>query len=608
MTAVLPPIARRLALALVIAASDCKQGSTPPIEVNPPAACNWTQWGHDAAHSGKGCVPGQQLRRALARVTNDPFVDQEMVDTDGELLARYQVPLLVGDDVYLEVKSGSYIPCLRDVNNEVLADAGTCGNAARDSLVRSEKRFHWEEGALVEKWTFASDWKPIPASLANFEPVFQSAVAGDAVYVPGGGGTVFELDRMSGAERKRHNPFGPSLDEGGYVVGGITVDGDGDVFYNAVKLDPNDPRADAQGFLIEITAAGAIAKVSYAALTPDAPPSTAECVGIFSVDAGFAQPFPPSPDDAGVTPSPPSAPCLSQRPAVNVTPAIGPDGTIFTVSTAHGNSRYGYLIAVHPDLTLKWTASLRDRLDDGCAVLIPADGEEDTSDAGSSPRLRHCRRGAREGVDPLTNDKPAAVLTSNSSSSPVVLPDGTVIYGAYTGYNTARGHLFQFDAEGRFLRTFDFGWDVTPAYFPHDGTYSIVSKDNQYYYWFSVPPVPLPTFDITRLDALLKKESSFRNTNTLSCQRAPDDSVRCADDGNHAGGFEWCINAPAVDVNGVAYANSEDGNLYAINPDGTEKGRFFLSLALGAAYTPLSIDYAGRIYAMNHGELVVVGE
>jgi outer membrane protein assembly factor BamB len=84
--------------------------------------------------------------------------------------------------------------------------------------------------------------------------------------------------------------------------------------------------------------------------------------------------------------------------------------------------------------------------------------------------------------------------------------------------------------------------------------------------------------------------------------------VTCVDDGEHLGGFEWCVNAPAVDSTGVVYANSEDGNLYAIQPDGTEKERFFLTLALGAAYTPLSIDYAGRIFAMNHGELIVVGE
>jgi outer membrane protein assembly factor BamB len=516
------------------------------------------------------------------------------------------VPLLVGDDAYVEVKSGTYVPCPHDDQGNVVTDAGVCGNDARGALVRNEKRFHWEGGALVEKWSFASDWKPLPTSLARFEPVFQGAVTDDVIYVPGAGGTLFELDRITGAERARHNPFGAGVDPDSYVVGGVTADSEGNVFYNALTLDAT---GDAKGWLIAISRSGEIHMVDYATLTPDAPRPSDACSGTFTVDAGFTRPFPPPPDDAGNPTPPPASPCLSQRPAINVTPAIGPDGTIFTVSSAHGNSRYGYLIALRPDLSLKWAASLRDRLDDGCGVLIPADGEENPDpDAGESPLSRHCRRGATPGVDPLTNDKPAAVLVNNSSSSPVALPDGSVIYGAYSAYNVARGHLFKFDAGGTFLGTFDFGWDVTPAVFPHDGTYSIIDKDNRYFYWFSVPPAPLPDFRISRLGASLQKESTFKNTNTLSCRRDTDDQVRCVDDGEHDSGFEWCINAPAVDSAGVVYANSEDGNLYGINPDGSEKGRFFLSLALGAAYTPLSIDHKGRIYAMNHGELVVVGE
>ena len=190
----------------------------------------------------------------------------------------------------------------------------------------------------------------------------------------------------------------------------------------------------------------------------------------------------------------------------------------------------------------------------------------------------------------------------------MALPDGSVVYGAYSAYNTARGHLFKFDADGQFAGTFDFGWDVTPGFFAHDGTYSIIDKDNRYFYWVSVPPAPLPDYRISRLDESLRRISSFRNTNTLSCSAEPNGTKTCVDDGEHAGGFEWCVNAPAIDSSGVVYVNSEDGNLYGINPDGTEKARFFLTLALGAAYTPVSLDHAGRVFAMNHGELLVVGQ
>jgi len=55
-----------------------------------------------------------------------------------------------------------------------------------------------------------------------------------------------------------------------------------------------------------------------------------------------------------------------------------------------------------------------------------------------------------------------------------------VIYGAYTRYDFARGHMFRFDASGNFVGDFNFGWDSTPAIYPHNGTYSVIIKDNHY--------------------------------------------------------------------------------------------------------------------------------
>jgi outer membrane protein assembly factor BamB len=81
--------------------------------------------------------------------------------------------------------------------------------------------------------------------------------------------------------------------------------------------------------------------------------------------------------------------------------------------------------------------------------------------------------------------------------------------------------------------------------------------------------------------------------------------MECVDD--HPLGFEWCVNAPAVDARGVTYVNSEDGFLYAIDQGGTLRERIFLQLALGAAYTPLSFGSDGRIYTQNAGHLFAVG-
>jgi hypothetical protein len=77
---------------------------------------------------------------------------------------------------------------------------------------------------------------------------------------------------------------------------------------------------------------------------------------------------------------------------------------------------------------------------------------------------------------------------------------------------------------------------------------------------------------------------------------------------DHPYGFEWCINAPAVDAIGNVYANSEDGRLYVIAQGGRKVGSLFTNLALGAAYTPLALGDDGRIYTQNDGHLFVIGE
>jgi len=56
------------------------------------------------------------------------------------------------------------------------------------------------------------------------------------------------------------------------------------------------------------------------------------------------------------------------------------------------------------------------------------------------------------------------------------------------------------------------------------------------------------------------------------------------------------------------YANSEDGNIYAINQGGTLRKKIFLRIAIGAAYTPLSIAPDGKVYTENDGHMFVIGE
>ena len=553
-----------------------------------PVRCGWGQWGRDGAHDGQTCVVAQDAAREQAHVTIDPFVPQEQAETFGSLLTHYQVPLSDGaGNVFVLAKTGTYVSCDPPGSGQPFP----CGTAAWPSQVWTERALHWRRGQLAEKWTFLSDWKPAPVP-SGWEPMFQPALAGLFIYVPGAGGTVWQVSRRTGVARRRINPFGDSVDPSIYVSGGITADARGNVYYNALKLDPANPwGADARGWLVKVTPAGGVQTVDYATLIPGAPAAADLCYATFAFSVPRPPlPWPPPPQADGSPTLPRTFACLSQRPGVNVTPAIGSDGTVFTVSRAHSGigANYAYMVALRPDLTLAWAASLRGRLQDGCGVLVPYG-------SGAS----NCRGGATPGVDPNTNLPPAGNVTDASSSSPTALPDGGVLYGAYTGYNGARGHTMKFDASGQFAGAFDFGWDSTPAVHAHDGTYSIVLKDNHY--------ATAGPFFITQLGAVLGVEWQFRSTNTETCTRLPDGSLHCVDDGTHPNGFEWCINAPAIDSEGTVYATSEDGNFYAIAQGGVLKSRLFLSAAEGAAYTPLAIDVHGRLYVMNDGEMSVLG-
>ena len=574
-------------LSVVVFAVLCGAGLFTILAAGPPA--DWPQWSGDPQHSGEVNFNGQNLNQIIEDIVYDPFVDEEMAATGGVLLVHYQVPIIDGNDVFMEFKSGNFTQVDHWETQDWL-----------------EKRLAWENGQLVEKWSHTSDWKPVPfASRATgngpfWEPVYHPVLVGDFIYVPEAGGTVAKLNKINGTVAATINPFGATKDKNTFVSGPLSADKNGNIYYNAIKLSNNKPWEDdvVDSWLVKIAPNDTSNKVSFAMLTPNAPTGTDPCKVGFST----AQlPWPPSPDAVPTT-----IPCGSQRPGINVAPAIAPNGTIYTVSRGHFVTRYNFLIAVNPDLTLKWNASLRDRLNDGCGVLLPIGGPGG------------CRVGAHVGVDPEVNESGPGRVLDDGSSSPTVAPDGSVLFGTFTRYNWAQGHLLKFSSTGQFQGAYEFGWDITPGIYSHDGTYSIVIKDNHYgagsYCNVEAicpsdrtathPNYPEEYF-ITQLNSSMGVEWRFKNTNTLSCSRDASGNVTCVND--HPNSFEWCVNAMAIDANGVVYANNEDGNLFAINQGGTLKQKIFQQLALGAAYTPSSIGRDGKIYSQNAGHLFVVG-
>lgn len=534
-------------------------------------AQTWSQWGAGPRHTGMLPVFAQPLREQLADIVYDPFVDQELAEAGGTLLVHYQTPLSDGNDVFMEVKGGSYTK---------FTDWA--------SQTWSIRKFTWQGGTLVAQWTATSDWDPVPAGAARFEPVFHAALTSRFVYMPGAGGTVMEIDRTTGALTRRLGQFGATADPAVYVIGPISIDDAGSVYYNTLKLRADNPWGnDHDGaWLVKVRPDGTALRVSYGDLVANAPAPADLCLSTFTNEP---QPWPPSPSAV-----PSSTPCGSQRSGLNVAPAIGADGTIYTVSRAHLNNRWGWVVAVNPNLTRKWSTSLRTLFPDGCGVLLPSNGQ-----------LGACRQGANLGVDPFDNLPGSGIVNDNSTASPIVAPDGSVYYGSYARYNHSQGHLARFSSSGQFLSSYKFGWDVTPAIWEHDGTFSIATKENRYEGTGPRVPGDEEGYFITQLTPNLDVEWRFQNTNTFSCHRNPNGTLDCVDD--HPGGFEWCVNALAIDARGVVYVNGEDGFLYAINQGGTQRERIFLQLALGAAYTPLSLGSDGRIYTQNAGHLFVVG-
>jgi hypothetical protein len=475
---------------------------------DPSKSADWPQWARTSLHTSSTQAVGQNPKTKLADITYDPFVTQEKAETFGELLAHYQVPLVDVNSVFLEYKTGKYVSCDPPGSGQPYP----CGPDDWNTEIWNERAFTWKNGALVKAWDFRSDWKPEPNTdvggengdgLFGWEPVFHAALWSGNLYIPGLGGTIYKVDETTGKKVARINPF-HSVDPNRFVSGPLTIDAAGNIYYNVIELDATDPwSVDVRdSWLVKVKPAGVVEKVSYSKL----------------VTQGISD--------------------GSQRPGVNISPAISADGkTIYTASVAHFNSLDANVIAVNSDLTPKWHTSLIN----------------------------------------LAQGQITGAIIDLSSATPVVLPDGNLLFGVLAS-DTSRGYMLKFSSLGQYLTSFDFGWDDTPAVYVHNGTYSVITKNN--YYSTSGP------YYITQLNADLVPEWSYQSTDN----------------------FEWCVNAPAVDGNGTVYADSEDGSLFAIKQGGKLKGQIFLQAAVGAAYTPASIGRDGKIYTLNNGDMFVVGK
>jgi uncharacterized protein (TIGR03437 family) len=91
----------------------------------------WPQWGHDSQHANNAGIAGQNLEQILASIPYDPLVAEEKAASENSLTVHYQVPLVDGNDVYMEFKTGTLSP------------------TSYASQTWGESKFTWRDGQLV---------------------------------------------------------------------------------------------------------------------------------------------------------------------------------------------------------------------------------------------------------------------------------------------------------------------------------------------------------------------------------------------------------------------------------------------------------------------------
>jgi hypothetical protein len=139
---------RSLALLFVVAGiGSCGGSGSSKVSVLASNDPFWTQWGSSADHAGHVPVLAQSLSTRMADIVYDPFVAREQAETDDGLLAHYPATLVDGDDFYIEMKTGDYLPCSPNGN---WIHGAACGPNAWDQMIWNAARYTWEGGTAKQ--------------------------------------------------------------------------------------------------------------------------------------------------------------------------------------------------------------------------------------------------------------------------------------------------------------------------------------------------------------------------------------------------------------------------------------------------------------------------
>jgi hypothetical protein len=214
----------------------------------------------------------------------------------------------------------------------------------------------------------------------------------------------------------------------------------------------------------------------------------------------------------------------------------------------------------------------------------------------------------------------AATVSTDSSASPMVGPDGDVYFGVLEANccssHNDRGWMLHFNSTLSQTKTpGSFGWDNTASVVPsaavpsYGGTssYLILTKYNNY--------AGAGTGDGVNKVAVLDPNASMQDEYSSASVNVMKEVITIAGvtqdirNGYPNAVREWCINTVAIDpFSKSALVNSEDGTLYRwdfTTNSFTESIR--LTAGIGEAYTPTVIASDGTVYAINDATLYAVG-
>ncbi len=270
---------------------------------------------------------------------------------------------------------------------------------------------------------------------------------------------------------------------------------------------------------------------------------------------------------------------LITRTSHNVAPAISNDGsTVYVVARWATNAFNGYLLGLDSTtLAPKYSVFLRD------------------------PR----------------NQNPAQIV-DDSTSSPMVAPDGDVYFGirANPG-NGSRGFLLRFSGDLSITKTPGaFGWDYTPGIVPASAvpsytgssSYLLFCKYNDYFSGdgSGVNRVALLDPNSTQLDPHATAPGLVEMREVLTVI-GPTKDVEQPGIPNAV--REWCINAPAVNpATNSVFMNNEDGRAYRWNlATNSLEQAVILNQGIGQPYVPTVIGPDGTVFTLNGGSLFALG-